>query len=347
MVDYLDNKYLSTPSSGLIPYSPTKTGTSYVGTASWPFREGYIHNFNSNNVSVGEFGSWGGLYLYPGNDVETVDIIFLRPNSCQHETHLDTINDRFRIYRYDKNNNYFEPFCMNLTAGYSTFRSEVRIATDTTYPFTIQTPNDETSIRYLTNNGTTKYIVGTSTNGTGADSFGWYYSPGQRNNMYLTSNGDLHPYGRSYNAVYNDYAEFFPRGEETEVGDLIMLDPTSKEEQYILARKGKGKVLGVHSEDFGHIIGGDRIPDSEVSKYDSVLDYNKQKYIPVGLVGRCKVKILGPIHKNNAIVLSDQPGVGRAFNPSLDSMTDYIDSIGVAVEDQHFEGLHLVKVRLK
>lgn len=33
-----------------------------------------------------------------------------------------------------------------------------------------------------------------------------------------------------YNAVYNDYAEFFPRGDDTQRGDIIALDETSGKE---------------------------------------------------------------------------------------------------------------------
>ena len=41
------------------------------------------------------------------------------------------------------------------------------------------------------------------------------------------------------NSVYNDYAELFPKGEETEPGDLIVLDLNSKEEKYVKSNKNK------------------------------------------------------------------------------------------------------------
>lgn len=38
---------------------------------------------------------------------------------------------------------------------------------------------------------------------------------------------------RVVNAQYNDYAEFFERGEETEAGDIIALDLSSDEENML------------------------------------------------------------------------------------------------------------------
>lgn len=47
-----------------------------------------------------------------------------------------------------------------------------------------------------------------------------------------------------YNAVYNDYAEFFPRGEDTQRGDIIALDETSGKEQYSKATSRSQCVVG-------------------------------------------------------------------------------------------------------
>lgn len=163
-------------------------------------------------------------------------------------------------------------------------------------------------------------------------------------------NGDVNCKGnirasRVYNAVYNDYAEYFPRGEETEPGDLIALDLSSKEELYIRARKGL-PVVGVHSNEYGHIIGGER--DSKEGNL-SFEEYNLKHFIPVGLCGRCRVKTIGKISKGQKIVLSDIPGVGRAYNESIDSIQDYTDSIGIAVEDQPIDDneIRMVRVKLK
>lgn len=62
---------------------------------------------------------------------------------------------------------------------------------------------------------------------------------------YIASTGDAHVKSlgvtedvtarRVYDAVYNDYAEFMPRGENTEPGDIIALDTSSQTERYIKA----------------------------------------------------------------------------------------------------------------
>lgn len=150
---------------------------------------------------------------------------------------------------------------------------------------------------------------------------------------------------RVYNAVYNDYAEYFPRGEETEPGDLIQLDVSSDDEKYILARETK-YVIGVHSDEYGHIIGGERESKENNLSLD---EYNLKYFIPVGLCGRCKVKIKGSIYKGDKIVLSSIPGVGRAYNKEIDSIEDYINSIGIAVENQPIndDKIRLVRVKLK
>ena len=162
--------------------------------------------------------------------------------------------------------------------------------------------------------------------------------------IFFDANGYIHA-ERVYNAVYNDYAEYFPRNEETEPGDLISLDLNSKEEKYIKARKGF-PIVGVHSNEYGHIIGGESKPDDLLNISED--EYNLKKYIPVGLCGRCKIKIKGKILKGQKVVISDTPGVGRAYNKATDSIEDYIDSVGIAVEDQQIDDdeIRLVRVKL-
>ena len=139
---------------------------------------------------------------------------------------------------------------------------------------------------------------------------------------------------RVFNAWWNDYAEFFEKGQETEVGDFIALDESSEEEKYVKATKGKNDfVVGVHSNTYGHILGGrDTIEESE------------KTYIPVGLVGRVYAKITGEIKKGDYVVLSNIPGVGRKYYPDLD---DAIDIIGGAVESSNDKEIKLVKIKLK
>ena len=145
-------------------------------------------------------------------------------------------------------------------------------------------------------------------------------------------------------AVYNDYAEFFPRGEETETGDIIMLDPNSDEEKYIKASTSiiteYPLVVGIHSEEYSHLIGGE-LPKNGEDFYD----YNIDKYIPVGLAGRCKVKIKGKAIKGAPVTFSDIPGVGICSNNITNNSI-----VGYLVESDNIEDentIRLLKVKLK
>ena len=136
-----------------------------------------------------------------------------------------------------------------------------------------------------------------------------------------------------WNAEWNDYAEFFERGCETEVGDIIALDLSSDEERYVKASKENPTIVGVHSDTYGHILGGkDSIKESE------------KTHIPVGLVGRVKTKIVGKIKKGEYVVLSGISGVGCAYDEKLNNP---LDVFGVAVESSNDTGIKLVKIKLK
>ena len=148
----------------------------------------------------------------------------------------------------------------------------------------------------------------------------------------ITSKGTITA-NKVYNAVWNDYAEFFPRGEETEPGDIIALDIHSQEELYVKASKENHFVVGVHSDTYGHIIGG-----------EGSIEESMKTHISVGLAGRVHAKIVGPISKGDYIVLSDIPGVGRKFDETKDSP---IDIIGGAVESSEENEVKLIKIKLR
>ena len=153
----------------------------------------------------------------------------------------------------------------------------------------------------------------------------------------ITGNGSITASGnitgaKVYNAVFNDYAEFFEKGEETEVGDIVALDLSSDEEKYVKATSSS-HVVGVHSDTYGHILGG------EVS-----IEESEKTHIPVGLVGRVKTKVLGSVKKGDYIVVSDVPGVGRVYDKNTD---DKFDIIGFAIEENLMEEEKLVKIKLR
>ena len=147
-----------------------------------------------------------------------------------------------------------------------------------------------------------------------------------------------------YNAVYNDYAEFFPRGEETEPGDIIMLDLESDEEKYVKAYNLEDSnkfilIAGVHSDEYAHLIGGENPPEGE-----DFVSYNIKNYIPVGLAGRCHVKIKGKAIKGAPVILSDIPGVGICCT---DSNIPANKIVGYLVESDNREDVRRLKIRLK
>ena len=132
-----------------------------------------------------------------------------------------------------------------------------------------------------------------------------------------------------YNAVWNDYAELFERGEETEAGDIIALDLSSGEEKYIKATADSEIVVGVHSDTFGHLIGGEAPQNGE-----DFVSHNLPKYIPVALCGRVAVKVTGEVKVGDWIVPSEIPGIGKASkdsNRSVGVVVSILDNSTVKV----------------
>lgn len=143
-----------------------------------------------------------------------------------------------------------------------------------------------------------------------------------------------------FTANSNDYAEFFPRMEDTEAGDIIALATEVDGEYYRKAVETDICVVGVHSESFGHIVGGE-LPENG----EDFVSYNIDKYIPVGLAGRCPVKIIGPSYKGMPIVPSKIPGVGRKFEQGRDNESSII---GYLVEsDKITDKVRIRKLKMK
>lgn len=146
-----------------------------------------------------------------------------------------------------------------------------------------------------------------------------------------------------YNAVWNDYAEFFERGENTEVGDIIALDENSDTERYVKATCNSRCIIGVHSDSFGHILGGEKAPDN-VDPYE----YNINKFIPVGLAGRVMCKVIGKANIGDSIVISDNyPGVGIAINSNIVNKINNKDVIGKVLQNKLTNEIALVKILIK
>lgn len=141
-----------------------------------------------------------------------------------------------------------------------------------------------------------------------------------------------------YNAVYNDYAEFFPRGEATEPGDIVALDLTADHESYIKATATSKIVAGVHSDEYAMLIGGDKVDDG------NYVEKNLVNYIPVSLAGRVMCKVTGPVHRGDTIIVSDIPGVGIATD---DENIPHKRVVGYVVEDDDRIDIRRVRIRVK
>lgn len=103
---------------------------------------------------------------------------------------------------------------------------------------------------------------------------------------------------RVYNAVYNDYAEYFEKGDKTvEPGDVIVCSEDNDNEYIKSNGAYSNLVVGVCSDSYGHILGGEGKESDE------------DNFIPLGLSGRVNVKVVGDINKGDLLVTSDIPGV--------------------------------------
>lgn len=207
-------------------------------------------------------------------------------------------------------------------------------------PLILNSTNNSGAEITFKRNGERTIVIGEGSGTGNKGTFGVYSQ--EHGAMFYTDNSGYCHATRMYNAVYNDYAELFPKGEDTEPGDIIALDINSDKEQYIKATLYSKKIVGVHSNEYGHLIGGDEPP-----KGVDFEKYNFKKYIPVGLVGRCKVKVIGKVNKGDDIIPSEIPGIGRSWIGGMDSQDLLKNSIGFAVESSDDKGVKLIKVKLR
>lgn len=149
---------------------------------------------------------------------------------------------------------------------------------------------------------------------------------------YINTSGVAN-FSKCYGAVYNDYAEFFPRGEDTEPGDIIALDENNKEEKYIKATNKNSIIAGVHSDEYAMLIGGEAVSIGE-----DYISKNIKKYIPVGLCGRVYVKVIGNVNIGDYIIPSEIPGIGI-------SSKEYSNlSVGRVIESSNGNDIHKVRI---
>lgn len=163
----------------------------------------------------------------------------------------------------------------------------------------------------------------------------YFGSPG----CYIKADGTAQ-FVKALGAAYNaDYAEFLPRGEATQPGDIVALDTDSPAERYLRATNRSRRVAGVHTDECAMLIGGEV---AEPGK--SYLETNLPQYIPVALAGRVRVRVMGPVHTGDIILPSEEPGVGRAAKPG--DRADPATVVGYAVEGDDRTDIRRLRVRI-
>lgn len=144
---------------------------------------------------------------------------------------------------------------------------------------------------------------------------------------------------RVYGSYWTDYAEFFKKGEDSEPGDLIILNPDSETEEYIVSRSSNDLIIGIHSDEFGHVIGGEDPIDKE-----DYLSYNLKRNIPVALAGRVHVNFVGKAKRNSYVVPSNKKGCAELYNSEIHKPEQII---GILVESDNRIDKRRLRIKIK
>lgn len=134
---------------------------------------------------------------------------------------------------------------------------------------------------------------------------------------------------RIYNAVFNDYAEYFEKENKDEVIEYGHVISMGENGGFTKSQKAyDSTVIGVVSNEYAFCIGAEGREENEL-----------ENYLPIGLAGRVPVKVKGPVQKGDLLVTSEFPGVAR-------KMEDFIPGtvIGKALESKSDESIGLVRM---
>lgn len=108
-----------------------------------------------------------------------------------------------------------------------------------------------------------------------------------------------------YNAVWNDYAEWFEKAdvnEEIEPGDVCIW---TGEGVTRCTERSQKAVVGIYSDSYGYILGGENLENMED---------NKEKFVPIGLKGRVNANVIGSVEIGDLITTSMELGCGVVDN---------------------------------
>lgn len=163
-------------------------------------------------------------------------------------------------------------------------------------------------------------------------------------NGNLTVSGDIRG-ARVFNPVFNDYAEYFKKSPScpayVEAGEVVILDETFTDEFYTIAPKTEGNyfskciVVGVVSDSYGHIVGGDGYEDDE------------DNYLPVALAGRVNVKVHDSISIRRGDELMYSPRDGKVIVKDHFSKNINCTTLGIVVDTAERKDTGKVKILVK
>lgn len=148
----------------------------------------------------------------------------------------------------------------------------------------------------------------------------------------ISATGDITG-ARVFNAVWNDYADAVPKFEgcsNPEPGDLICKVP-SINAYTISTYENRKRVVGVCSDTFGHLLGG------EGKTIDEVLE----NYIPIAVAGNVMAKVVGKATAGDLIVPSHLPGVGTKADEYYKGTV-----VGKILDDKFTDGVERVLIQV-
>lgn len=139
----------------------------------------------------------------------------------------------------------------------------------------------------------------------------------------FSTKGDITSEGRIFNAVYNDYAEFFEKNPGSKIMPGEVVGKVRMKNAYDTYNPETCSFpVGIYSDNFGHVIGGT----------EENIEDNLECFIPVALKGRVHVKCFGHIEEGQYLIPSSHPGCAIG---TWDKTEDHI--LGIALESTGFE----------
>lgn len=161
-----------------------------------------------------------------------------------------------------------------------------------------------------------------------------YYSK----NVYMNPstgliNANIIDANKVYGAIWNDYAEWFEKEDANtifEPGDICSWCKTGVIKS---DTSNNNLIMGVCSDTYGHILGGEKLEDME---------QNLRKFVPIGLTGRVRVKVKGTVKIGDYIVPSTMSGIGM-----VDNDADLKIVVGQALENKDNDEIDRITIRIK